>query len=77
MNETHDQQENLPDQKSSKKNKFTTYLTEEAENAFTELYVHRVRKSAKDKKSRKVERSQIICEALIELYKKECGENSQ
>lgn len=58
--------------KSYVKNKFTTYLNEEAENALTELYIHRLRKNRID---RRTARSQIVCEALIELYKKECGEN--
>lgn len=64
--------DNLDSKKNnSEKIRFTAYLTEEAEKAFTELYIHRLRRSRIDKK---IDRSQIVCEALIELYKKECEE---
>ena len=49
--------------------KTTIYLTEEAEHAFTELYIHRLRKD------RKIDRSIIACEALQALYEKECGKS--
>ncbi len=50
-----------------KKIKATVYLTEEAEQAFTELYIHRLRKD------RKVDRSMIACEAIQSLFEKELG----
>jgi hypothetical protein len=50
-----------------KKIKATVYLTEEAEQAFTELYIHRLRKD------RKVDRSTIACEAIQALFEKELG----
>lgn len=49
-----------------KKIKATIYLTEEAEQAFTELYIHRLRKD------RKTDRSLIACDAIQALYKIEC-----
>lgn len=52
--------------KSNKKTKVTIYLTEEAEQAFAELYITRYRKD------RKVDRSTIACEAIQMLYEKEC-----
>lgn len=52
--------------KNKKKIKATIYLTEEAEQAFTELYIHRLRKD------RKIDRSTIACDAILALYKKEC-----
>ncbi|MBA3236841.1 MAG: hypothetical protein H0T62_00635 [Parachlamydiaceae bacterium] len=55
----------LSAQQSVKKIKATVYLTEEAEHAFTELYIHRLRKN------RKIDRSLIACEAILALYEKE------
>lgn len=54
-------------QRSKKKIKATIYLTEEAEQAFTELYIHRLRKD------RKIDRSMIACDAIQMLFEKECG----
>jgi hypothetical protein len=54
-------------QQSRKKIKTTIYLTEEAEQAFTELYIHRLRKD------RKTDRSMIACDAIQALYEKECN----
>lgn len=53
--------------KSTKKTKVTIYLTEEAEHAFTELYIARYRKN------KKIDRSTIACEAIRALYEKEVG----
>jgi len=61
---TEDSQDNLG-VKSTKKIKATIYLTEEAEQAFAELYADRY------KKDRKTDRSMIACEAILDLYKKE------
>jgi hypothetical protein len=55
--------------RNKKKFKATIYLTEEAEKAFTELYIHRLRKD------RKIDRSMIACDALQALYEKECKIN--
>lgn len=55
----------------SMKTKATIYLTEEAENAFTELYIARYRKN------RKVDRSTIACEAIQALYEKEILKHSE
>lgn len=52
--------------KNKQKIKSTIYLTEEAELAFTELYIHRLRKD------RKTDKSQIACDAILALYEKEC-----
>jgi hypothetical protein len=52
--------------RTKKKIKATVYLTEEAEEAFTELYIHRLRKD------RKIDRSMIACDAIQALYEKEC-----
>lgn len=52
--------------RSKKKIKATIYLTEEAERAFTELYIHRLRKD------RKTDRSLIACDAIQALYEREC-----
>jgi hypothetical protein len=52
--------------RNKKKIKATIYLTEEAEHAFTELYIHRLRKD------RKTDRSIIACDAILALYEKEC-----
>lgn len=51
--------------KSTKKTKVTIYLTEEAEHAFTELYIARYRKN------KKIDRSTIACEAIQALYEKD------
>jgi len=56
--------------RNKKKIKATIYLTEEAEQAFTELYIHRLRKD------RKIDRSVIACDAIQMLYEKECPEAS-
>ena len=56
-------------QRSKKKIKATTYLTEEAEQAFTELYIHRLRKD------RKIDRSMIACDAIQMLFEKECSQS--
>jgi len=50
----------------TKKKSTTIHLTEEAENAFLELYIHRLRKD------RKADKSTIACQAILELYEKEC-----
>jgi hypothetical protein len=50
----------------SEKFKTTLYLTKEAEHAYTELYIHRLRKD------RKTDKSKIASDALIALYDKEC-----
>lgn len=52
--------------KNKQRIKVTIYLTEEAEVAFTELYIHRLRKD------RKTDKSQVACEAIQALYTKEC-----
>lgn len=52
--------------KIEKKSSSTIYLTEEAEYALTELYIHGLRKN------RKIDRSMIACEALQALYEQEC-----
>ena len=52
--------------RNKKKIKATIYLTEEAEQAFTELYIHRLRKD------RKTDRSLIACDAIQALFEKEC-----
>lgn len=56
--------------RNKKKIKATIYLTEEAEQAFTELYIHRLRKD------RKIDRSIIACDAIKDLYEKECGKQT-
>jgi len=56
--------------RNKKKIKCTVYLTEEAEQAFTELYIHRLRKD------RKIDRSMIACDAIQALYEKECVSES-
>lgn len=55
-----------PKRQNLKKIKSTIYLTEAAELAFTELYIHRLRKD------RKTDKSQITCDAIQALYEKEC-----
>lgn len=61
------QKETTAMRRSRKKIKTTIYLTEEAEQAFTELYIHRLRKD------RKIDRSMIACDAIQMLFEKECG----
>lgn len=60
------QEEMAANRRNKKKIKATIYLTEEAEQAFTELYIHRLRKD------RKTDRSLIACDAIQALYEKEC-----
>lgn len=55
--------------RNKKKIKATIYLTEEAERAFTELYIHRLRKD------RKIDRSMIACDAIQALYEKDCNQS--
>lgn len=61
------QKKGVVNQRGKKKIKTTIYLTEEAEKAFTELYIHRLRKD------RKIDRSMIACDAIEALFEKECG----
>lgn len=63
---THQTSKEMNSHRSKKKVKTTIYLTEEAEQAFTELYIHRLRKD------RKIDRSIIACDAIQALYEKEC-----
>ena len=67
VQELNGQAETLANRRNKKKIKATIYLTEEAEQAFTELYIHRLRKD------RKTDRSLIACDALQALYEKECS----
>ena len=67
VQELNGQAETLANRRNKKKIKATIYLTEEAEQAFTELYIHRLRKD------RKTDRSSIACDALQALYEKECS----
>ena len=60
------QAETAARRRNKKKIKATIYLTEEAEQAFTELYIHRLRKD------RKTDRSLIACDAIQALFEKEC-----
>ncbi len=60
------QEETTANRRNKKKIKATIYLTEEAEQAFTELYIHRLRKD------RKTDRSLIACDAIQALYENEC-----
>lgn len=62
---------NVQNELISKKTKATIYLTEEAENAFTELYIARYRKN------RKIDRSTIACEAIQALYEKEMPKHTK
>ncbi len=64
-NELGMQDEATATRRNKKKIKATIYLTEEAEQAFTELYIHRLRKD------RKIDRSIIACEAIQAMYEKE------
>ncbi len=60
-------EEKLKEKKTkTNKIKFSMYLSEEAELALREIYIHRLRKD------RKADRSKIACEALLGLYEKEC-----
>lgn len=61
------QAETSAKRRNKKKIKATIYLTEEAEQAFTELYIHRLRKD------RKTDRSLIACDAIQALFEKECA----
>jgi hypothetical protein len=61
---TEDSQANS-EAKPTKKIKATIYLSEEAEQAFAELYADRY------VKDRKTDRSMIACEAILDLYKKD------
>lgn len=70
VKETGSQDDLVISRRSKKKIKATIYLTEEAEQAFTELYIHRLRKD------RKIDRSIIACDAIQMLYEKECLEAS-
>ncbi|MBY0518732.1 MAG: hypothetical protein K2P81_17610 [Bacteriovoracaceae bacterium] len=63
--ETGSLDEQMTKRRNKKKIKATIYLTEEAEQAFTELYIHRLRKD------RKIDRSIIACDAILALYEKE------
>lgn len=54
-----------PIAKSNKKVKASVYLTEEAEQALTELYITRYRKD------RKTDRSAIVSEAILDFYQRE------
>lgn len=47
------------------KNKFTMYLTEEADKKFNELYAFRL--MAGNKKTK----SDIVCQALVQMHKRE------
>lgn len=69
VEETSSQVEILAKRQSKKKIKATIYLTEEAEHAFTELYIHRLRKD------RKTDRSLIACDAIQALFEKECSQS--
>lgn len=66
VEETSGQVNEAKNRRSKKKIKATIYLTEEAEQAFTELYIHRLRKD------RKTDRSLIACDAIQALYEREC-----
>lgn len=57
--------QNKSEDKTAKKFKATIYLTEEAEQAFAELYANRYMKD------RKTDKSKIACEAILDLYKKD------
>lgn len=63
-------EEMTANRRNKKKIKATIYLTEEAEQAFTELYIHRLRKD------RKIDRSMIACDAIQTLYDKECNQST-
>ena len=65
--EKHKAEEGLDQKKSkpTKKIKATVYLTEEAEQAFAELYAKRY------VEDRKTDKSKIACEAILDLYEKE------
>ena len=66
VKEIGNQDDQVVSRRNKKKIKATIYLTEEAEQAFTELYIHRLRKD------RKIDRSIIACDAIQMLYEKEC-----
>lgn len=66
VQESNGQTETPATRRKKKKIKATIYLTEEAEQAFTELYIHRLRKD------RKTDKSLIACDAIQALFEKEC-----
>ena len=63
--QTEEKSQNKAEAKSTKKIKATIYLTEEAEQAFAELYVKRYMED------RKVDKSSVACEAILALYEKD------
>jgi hypothetical protein len=65
------EKELLSEKLKKKKTQSTFYLTEEAEEAFTELFIYRLRKD------RKIDKSKIICDAILALYEKECCSTNQ
>ena len=67
--ETEIQREKAVMQRSKKEIKATIYLTEEAEQAFTEFYLHRLRKDSK------IDRSMIACDAMQMLFEKDCSQS--
>mgnify|MGYP003475151612 FL=1 len=69
VEDTSRQVETSAKRRGKKKIKATIYLTEEAERAFTELYIHRLRKD------RKTDRSLIACDAIQALFEKECSQS--
>ena len=69
VEDTSRQVETPAKRRGKKKIKATIYLTEEAERAFTELYIHRLRKD------RKTDRSLIACDAIQALFEKECSQS--
>lgn len=66
MDENQEIENEIPQKENKKKFKTTIYLTEEAELAFTELYITRLRQN------RKIDKSQIACDAIQALFEKEC-----
>lgn len=69
--EVYGQDKQITNRRNQKKIKATVYLTEEAEQAFTELYIHRLRKD------RKIDRSTIACDAIQALYERECANQNK
>ena len=55
----------MKDNKIQPKNRFTLYLTDEANKKFNELYAFRVMAGSKDTKS------DILCEALVQMHARE------
>ena len=66
--ETESLSTNPPVAKSNSRFKKSFYLTEEAQKAFTELYINRYRRENKQ-----IDGSAIVCEAIQALYEKECS----